>query len=232
MGVTATETPDEGEGAPRSIQALGEPPPSLEGFPRLTDHPSVLYREHSNRPSSPDRGCGYYSTVKPDQSPAGRFDLPAPDGTCYLATSHQAAILERCGRFTSQRAPIPTGHLAGRIVSTVTFSPAGPAANTTDDAAPLFGITREIGTVADYQLTSRWAQALHTHGFTAIVYWPRFSTGTDRAYALFDKAGPNPFPAISATRTTSEVARAAGLPVATRPSSHDARYDDELPPPQ
>lgn len=43
----------------------------------------------------------WFASVDPDDGAAcGRFDLPSPDGACYLATSKAAAVLEAFSEFS------------------------------------------------------------------------------------------------------------------------------------
>ena len=60
----------------------------------------------------------------------------------------------------------------------------------TSNTAAQFGVTAEIFTTGNCQLTQMWASALHAAGFDGIRYWARHDLAhTHACLALFDIAG-------------------------------------------
>lgn len=185
-----------------------------------------LFREHGDRKGT-DRGCWWFSCTGENEDPQGRFDLPAPRGTLYLAESAQAAARERCGRFLAHHRPVPVTFVEDRVISTVEGSASGIADFTHHDAAEC-GVTREISTIDDYTLTTTWSAAVDDAGFTGVKYSPRFSTGADAAYALFGTAGahaPKGF-TITSVSSLSEVLGREGIGARIIPASREAVDDD------
>ena len=172
---------------PRSAPAQSTPPTSgVAGFPTAIGLSDVWYREHQHRPEKPDEGCWWFSSHKTGQEPGGRFDLVTPNGTCYLGETVGVAVRERCGRFLATHMPIPTGHMEGRVVSTVVLAPMpAPVADLTSPDGARFGVTGELTAGNDYTLTVEWAQALFDAGQAALLYQPRFTPGQERALAVF-----------------------------------------------
>ena len=214
----------------RSDPALTAPPDDLTGFPTASAG-STWYRNHRFRRASPDGGCWFFSGHEPRSRPEGRFDLPLPNGTCYLASSPAAAAHERCGRFFASRAPIPRSFVEDHVVSAVESpSTNGAVADTTHrTAVTRFGVVRELFTTSDYELSSRWAAALEAAGHGGLVYQPRFSSGDERSLALFDASGPAPMRAVAASQSLEDVLAAIGVPVTSIPG-RQAEPDDSVQP--
>lgn len=185
-----------------------------------------LFREHEDREGA-DRGCWWFSCTGTDEEPQGRFDLPAPRGSLYLAESAQVAARERCGRFLAHHRPIPVTFVEGRVVSTVEGSARDIADFTHHDAAEC-GATREISTIDDYILTTTWSAAADDADFAGVKYSPRFSTGADAAYALFGSAGAHPPEEFTITSVSSlpEVLAREGIGARVIPTTREA-VDDE-----
>lgn len=166
---------------------LGEPP-SLGVLRRLPGERvsgRVLHRIHAARRRSP-----WWFASRPDRpTDGGRFDLAAPDGSCYLATTVAAATVEALqgllGRGLLQRSV-----LEGLARSEVTASPDAPrAARLTAAAASSAGVTAALWAGPDRTLTQQWAAALHRAWdaiYTGVQHDP---TGRGRAVILFDQAG-------------------------------------------
>lgn len=155
-------------------------PASLERFPRRTLR----------------RGTRLWRAVRAGRNPwwfssalTGRFDLPPPEGTCYLATEDLGAILEILGpgirggivseTFLSERRlhhlKVPRKHVLAELA---------------DRRAAGFGVTAEIHTVVPYDLPQAWARALRSSGVNGLSYRlrhdPSFESG---GIALFGKEG-------------------------------------------
>lgn len=145
-----------------------------------------------------DGGCWYFASVPDDPIAGGRFDLAKPEGTCYFADTEQAAALERVGRLTAMRKPVPRDLVEGRVVTAVP-TVALPWTQVGDllspKAAAAYGVTNELFTVDDYPLCQRWAAQARRDGFDALLYRPRFSPDA-QALAVFGPAGPSERPAL------------------------------------
>ncbi|MGP5088583.1 RES domain-containing protein [Brachybacterium tyrofermentans] len=198
----------------------------ISGLPRASSQ-GTFYREHQERPGE-DGGCWWFSGTAAGASPEGRFDLPTPRGSLYLAETARVASRERCGRFLAHRSPIPVTFVEGRVISTVDGALRDLADLTHDDAADV-GTTREIGTLDDYVVTCTWAVAASLEGFTGLRYFPRFTTGNGKAFAVFGDAGahvPAGFSITSVAPLASVLAH-EGVPPRMIPSSWEAVDDGE-----
>ena len=71
----------------REVSSLGDPPDDLDGFPVWHVHAGTVLHRVTRR----DVGPWWFS------SSGGRFDLPPPRGTCYLADDEVVAVLESFG---------------------------------------------------------------------------------------------------------------------------------------
>ena len=196
----------------------------MRGIPttRLTD--GHWYREHGHRPSSADGGCWYYASLPAAPTTGGRFDVPAPSGTCYFADRPLTAALERAGRFTAQHRPVPADLLADRVVTTVdaTDLPATAVHLFAERAATRFGVTDELFTMADYSVPQAWARAIHDQGHPALVCTPRFSP-SGRSVAVFGPQGPAPT-ATTSTQPLAAVLRSAGVRITAIPPASAVRF--------
>jgi hypothetical protein len=175
---------------------LGEPP---EAGGSLADWPHVpladrllhrVWRHHDG--SGAERSLWWFAAVTEDPQDGGRFDLPAPMGTCYTATSPAAAVLEALqGRLRN----LPRRELAARRRAEVVAGADAPAGadTTARDLVGRFGVTAELWAGRDRALTQRWAAALRRDGWwalhTGIAHDP---SGTLRGVALFDRQGGHP----------------------------------------
>lgn len=173
----------------RQVAAQRPPDPDRDyaGFPSYDVAPTTdWFRHHQERPG-PDRGAWYFGSVPPG---GGRFDLPAPHGTCYLATSRAAAIRELIGPEFLGLGWVPSDLLAGRIVSRLRVATSTRVANVSVARAADYGVTSELTSTPDYALTQRWAQTFADAGFGGLRYGLRFTPGRARGLALFGPAGP------------------------------------------
>jgi hypothetical protein len=119
---------------------------------------------------------------------AGRFDLPAPRGTCYLASDPLAAVLEVVGAdrmgglishdFIRERGlrelPVPRELVIGDLTSR---------------KAAGYGLTAEIGTIVPYDLPQAWAEKLRESRCDGLVYWLRHDPSRAEGWALFGPQG-------------------------------------------
>lgn len=214
----------------RSLHPLPpEDPTTLARFPRRTVD-GAWFRAHVDL-GGRDHGCWWFSSVEAGHDPDthGRFDLPAPEGTCYLASTEEAAARERVGtqlRSVAGRESVLTSVLTtpqGPVTVTETEVPALDAANLPVKAAQRW-INRSLSVgTGIYAVTQAWAQTFRAAGLTGIVHAPRFTGGTRvRSLAVFGRAGrPRPVPSVVATRALGDVLAAHDVrlvgPPATAP---------------
>ncbi len=189
----------------RERVAQGLPSVPLRGFPTRHVAPKdVLHRGHTAAYRPWWFGC----------DGGGRFDLPTPRGTCYLADSAAVAVRERLGTVLGARATVPASLLDGVVVSRLHLPAAGDLADLQSSAASRFGVLRELEVMVPYYIPQGWAAAFDREGFGGVAYGPRFSTGACSSYAVFGPVGsadwpidPEPVPARDVT----------GAPVAVAP---------------
>lgn len=168
----------------REQVSLGSPPTAPGVVPQVP-RPQFAWRAHRVR-SGRDSGAWWFSSGS-----GGRFDLPAPDGTCYLASDPQTAVRERLGPRLALANEITDRDVYGVVVSCLPV-PEGPGLVDTlsREAVQVAGLTREISTVVDYALTCAWAVWFATCGCGGVRYAARHTTGQDEvAFAVFGRAG-------------------------------------------
>jgi hypothetical protein len=186
-----------------------------------------------------DRGCWWFSSVGTDPDRSGRFDLPAPEGTCYFASTGEAAARERVGtqlRKTAGRESVLASVLVtgdGPVVVTEVALATIRAANLPVRAADRW-INRSlwVGT-GIYRISQGWAAMWRTAGFMGVLYQPRFTGGARvRALALFGAQGrPKPVPPVEGVRPVADVLTAHGVRVVWPPGSAPALSSRTAPPP-
>jgi RES domain len=169
----------------RERVAQGPPSGSLEGFPvRAVVRGSTLHRAHAAT-----RGPWWFG-----HDGAGRFDLPAPRGTCYLATDAVAALRERLGPVLGVAAAVPETLVADVVVSALPVPRTWSVADLQVRAAGAHGVTRELETMVPYAVPQAWARALDRLGHDGVAYGPRFTPGDGSAVAVFGEAGARDWP--------------------------------------
>lgn len=198
----------------RQRVALGPPPAVLDGFPRWRLRRSrTLYRAHHRK-----RGPWWFSS-----SLRGRFDLPPPDGTCYLALDELSAFRERLGERLSGLGLLSAAAADSVVVSRLRVPGELQLADTCHPSAMSFGLTREIATVTPHALPQRWAAGFHAAGMRGVRYQSRFSTSVKaNAVALFGTDGASDWP-TGESRGGRAVAEDAGIRVLPRPRSRSLR---------
>lgn len=172
---------------------LGEPPAaagSLAGHPPHRLAGTVLFRVW--RRQLPGGGVRpspwWFASVPADPSGGGRFDLPAPQGACYLSGSVAGAVLEALQMHLTS---LPEAELAARAAVRVGM-PDGmpPAADLTDPAGVAVGLTAAVWAGTDRPLTQRWAAAFRRDGWWALHGGIQHDLGgTLRGVTLFDHEG-------------------------------------------
>lgn len=195
-------------------ETMAQQPPDPDGdyrrFPARTIRAgSGWFRQHRR-----DLGPWWFST-----SQQGRFDLPPPDGTCYLASSPQAATRERVGPDLAAAGQVPVSVLHGRVVSTLSLPEPVRAANLESDrAADQYGITGELATMIPYRVPQTWAATVHTAGFGGLVARLRFTPSRQLGLALFGTAGDRPDWAVDPQpQPLADVANQMGIHVVDPP---------------
>ncbi|MCH9736517.1 MAG: RES family NAD+ phosphorylase [Actinomycetia bacterium] len=199
----------------RQQTALGPPPGDLSSFPKWRLQPGdSMLRAHSV-----GRAPWWFSSGL-----SGRFDLVSPYGTCYLAVDVTTALRERFGHSLVEQGVVAFESAARTRVSRLRV-PAGQwLGNSCHEGAARFGVTRELGTCADYQLPQSWAAALHRSGLSGIRYQTRFTTGPrPNAAAVFGDAGQRDWPADDAGMTGVDACADAGIGVAHLPLRRQLR---------
>lgn len=217
-----------------------EDPAELARFPQRAVE-GLWFRSHVDR-GGRDHGCWWFASVDPGDDPdaGGRFDLPVPDGTCYLASTEEAAARERVGtqlRRISGRESVTASALAtpqGPVTVTATEVTISRAANLPVKPAQQW-VNRSLSAgTGIYSVTQAWAAAFRAAGFGGIVHEPRFTGGTRvRSLAVFGRAGrPSPVPSVTRTQALRKVLEAHHVRVVDPPSSAPAVLaPDATPPP-
>lgn len=189
--------------------AQREPSLPLTGFPAY----DLGVGERLHRAHHRGRGPWWFS------SSGGRFDLPQPEGTCYLADSPLAALRERLGPVLGGCTRIPRSLLEESLVSRLHVPESHRLGDLRAVAASRFGVTRELETMVPYAVPQAWARALRATGLRGVRYEPRFSTGPVSSYAVFGDAGPRTWPRDAEPVPGDEV------PGAPSPLSVPRRWD-------
>lgn len=128
-----------------------------------------------------DRHPGFYSS-----DGSGRFDLPAPRGTCYLGEEPLASFVEVFREATV----VAESLLATKALSVVGVRAEIALADVTHPRSRRFGITGEIHTSTAYEMTQAWATAFARAGLDGIRYRVRHDPAQDLVgVALFGPAG-------------------------------------------
>ncbi len=168
------------------------PPPAdsrgLADFPRSPLGPATpLWRVVSK-----DNGPWWFSSTRrganSEHSLSGRFDLPEPEGTCYLAAEQLTAVLEVFGPDRSG-GMIAAEELARRRVYRLRLPQRCSLADLTSRRAAGFGLTLEVHSSTRYDLTQAWALSLRATGATGLLYLARHDPSSGECVALFGPSG-------------------------------------------
>jgi hypothetical protein len=172
---------------------LADPPAGAGSLSDLPARPlagAPLFRVWRRQlPGGDVRALPWWFASRPDEAErGGRFDLVAPDGTCYLATSLVAAVLEA---LQAHLRSLPRAELEVRAAVGIDPPPQAPdAADLTDPTTAGRGVTAGVWADNDRPRTQRWATALRRDGWWALHSGVHHDpSGTLRAVALFDHAG-------------------------------------------
>lgn len=165
-----------------STPGLAWPPDSpraLARFPRTRRLPRRIHRlcERS--------GVWWFATLG---SGGGRFDLPAPEGSCYLADDLGTALAEKLLR--RPKSIVPAQRLRELWHARVAVLRAPPLADLTSRSVAAWGVNAEIHVALDYARPRAWAARLRSAGAPGLRYAVRSDPAlTARAVALFGAAG-------------------------------------------
>ncbi|MCB1000350.1 MAG: RES family NAD+ phosphorylase [Acidimicrobiales bacterium] len=160
---------------------LGDPPASLLGFPEAA--PVAELHRLSEFP-----GSWWFASTEVDDHGGGRFDLPPPQGTCYLADSLTGAIVEKLLRTPVK--VVVAERLDELFHTVVTVRRTPTVADLTSRRATGFGLNAEIHSTLEYGRTRRWAAAFHRNGFRGLRHRLRGDVSQRLAgWALFGTAG-------------------------------------------
>jgi hypothetical protein len=140
----------------------------------------LLYRNHKSH-----RHPWHFSAADPERPRC--FDLPHPDGTCYLAEEDLGAFVEA---LQGSGSAIALAEIAVRSLSRLSVPTVVSLADCTESAAAAFGVTAELHASPDRQLTQGWARAFMDAGFHGIRYFVRHDPAQRQVgIALFGRAG-------------------------------------------
>lgn len=161
-------------------RGLSAPPDDLPELPSMKLGAKPLWRIHAA-----DAAPWFF-----DVGPDGRFNL-AESGTCYLAEEPIGAFVEKFGRLLRPGGAIPEPLVDAQRLSRLR----PPKAEVVDLTEPavlgLVGLTAEIHSTTDYDLTQGWALALQEAGYAGIRYKARHDPrGQLISIALFGKSTP------------------------------------------
>lgn len=201
--------------------ALRKPKVDLTSFPRWRLRSSMtLYRAHGIA-----NGPWWFASSGP-ADPQGRFDLPAPDGTCYLtagAEGEVAAFRERAGVTLASLGWISGTFCDESVVSKLKLPKERRLSDALHKDAVNFGMTREISTSVRYDITCAWAGALRAVGSQGIRYSGRLSTDHQTAaLAIFDASGAKAWDTDPDPKPGRQVAIEAGIDVREMPPRSSA----------
>jgi hypothetical protein len=163
-----------------SSRGLPAPPDDLAELPSTKLGVEPLWRIHAA-----DVATWFF-----DVGPDGRFNLDE-SGTCYLAEEPIGAFVEKFGRLLRPGGVIPEPLVDAQRLSRL----CPPKANVVDLTDPtvlgLIGLTAEIHSTSDYNLTQGWALALQEAGYDGIRYKARHDPrGELVSIALFGSDKP------------------------------------------
>jgi hypothetical protein len=165
--------------------------------------------------------------VGADPDNSGRFDLASPEGTCYFASTAEAAARERVGtqlRKTAGRESVLASVLATAgcpvVVSEVVVGRVKAANLPVRMAGRWVNRSLWVGT-GIYRISQGWAALWRAAGFEGLLYEPRFTGGARvRALALFGTSGrPKPARPAEGSTPLGEVLTAHGVRVVRPPGS-------------
>ncbi len=142
----------------------GPGPGPFDGCPEAWLEPTdVLYRVHKEWHEP-----WYFAPRATAMKDSGRWDLPSPWGTCYLAEVQRGAFVEVVGRQTHQ---IDLEDVAERRISALSTPDRVRLADVFDPGWwGCAGVAAGIGGERGYAVTHPLAERLHRAGFCGVRY--------------------------------------------------------------
>ncbi|MCS5520755.1 RES family NAD+ phosphorylase [Curtobacterium flaccumfaciens] len=148
--------------------------------------------------------------------PRGRFNLEDPNGTCYFADDIETAVREFYGP------KIRRNELSAKDAEVLRVSRVLPPedatyAHVSGSGAARFGVTSELATMGDYEVTRAWAEVFNER-VNGLRYNSRFNPGSE-SWALFGIAGAAPSLGVDPSGSVDGAAavKAAGVTVLPEP---------------
>lgn len=131
-----------------------------------------------------------------------------------MASDAPTALRERLGPTLAGLSSVERADIDGVGVSLLRVPRGRNLADTVDAAAVRIpGLTREICTVLDYNVTRTWAAYFDAHGCGGIRYSARHTTALDSlSYAVFGREGSRTYKPVR-TIPARDIAPEAGLQV-------------------
>lgn len=208
----------------RQLPTLGEPPADGD----LTKFPGWSLKVSFDlwRVVRAGRGPWWFGS-----SLAGRFDLPGPRGTCYLASDPLTALLELIGPEMADGGVVPEGSLANRRLRQLRVPEAKRLADAISRRAAKW-VTAEIHTIVPYELPQLWAHAWDAVGFEGVRYFVRHDPSRDGFdVALFGAAGERRSwkrgrEQVIDSTVQQDLLDRCGVRVVPRPSKHSLTFVD------
>lgn len=184
---------------------------SLAGFPRWR----LTTTRQLARVHSVSHGVWWFGS-----SGASRFDLPAPEGTCYLAFDDTTAIREVAGPRLTASGVLSRAFVDQRVMSRVHVPQRQQLADACHVTAAAYGVTRELAVMTPFAVPQQWAAALRSRGVDGLRYQSRFTTGSRATTAaLFGSAGARSWPGDDDPTPLSCAATTAGFTIVNPPRS-------------
>ena len=145
----------------------------------------MLYRCHTSI-----RWPWYFSSAptEHESGPGGRWELADPHGTCHTGTGASAALWERFGTDYHDLGFVPQDAVERTSVTFVELNTDIRIADLQGPSAPSLGVTSELATTSDYEMTRAWAEGAWKAGWNAIKAASRFAP-EHSVVALFGPAG-------------------------------------------
>lgn len=186
----------------------------LRRFPKVTFRKNRRrwYRNHG------PHGPWYF-----DSSRLGRYNLTAPYGTLYVASTKRGALGERIGPDFDVENGVHPSLLKNRYLSTLTIPFTVKSADFDCDEALMFGVNASIATMTSYNVPQSWAQHLFQAGFGGLLAPLKYTGGRAKSLAVFgaEHGRPDWTHSIHQTETLQSICVEHGFPVWPSPSSHD-----------
>lgn len=188
------------------------PPPDLSDFPGIAIRGTkTLHRCHQT-----ENGCWYFASAAA-HGKGGRWDLPAPDGTCYAADTAEGALMEAVGVDLHDFGFVTETALRARQITEIRLPAATRAANLTAKTISQHGVTSELTGAVPYTLTQDWAKAFKAAGFGGVRYGLRFRPNT-KGLGIFGPSGPDESLPTGTETPAIDIARMLGLPIEPTPT--------------